>query len=433
MLPPGPFHVGHSKHRPTDSDSSVKTTVASDVRSPSFSSYPSPQLVSPTFRSAASTSDLRRMAMNPSSSAPVSPLQQPRAYPSVPQPRVQAVRHRSSIMSMATEQELLDLAEILSPTVDVDNADALLDEAWSSRPQSASRRHRISVESNTTSLSSLSTLSSPSIDSTDYCDSAYLSSSSPYPSFHLPRVRHRNSSDAPSLATSDSLSTLSSPPPLSPPMSRTPSFQQASPVNSKAAVLPPPNLIAAEPMIAGLDVIHEQRISEEMDHGASLRKTLSRGTPAFPHSPSISSLAGVDEYTSWYKREQEEFGQLRIRADSPETIIPVSPAVSVLSSSDTSSTHAVSKEPKRGAFLRLFGKHSKNAEGSSGTEAHERNHGKQSVKGRTERLAQQFQAQADAKRGVDGRSTQSSGNSSGNKQQQPAWEEDGGIYSGVGW
>lgn len=457
-LPAGPFYIPHRMghrvgHRPTDSSNSTDTATPSGRASP-FSAFSSPSSpvhpVAPRLHTSASTSDIRRAANSTSNRSPNLPQIQTQPLrrttsPHVTQEPTHVLHRRASVMSMATEQDLLELAEMLSPTVEVDEADTLysLPEIAQHQPRSISS-HRISADSRITTTSSHSLASASSDDQRAdyYGDSAYLSpSASSSTSFHLPRQRQRYLSDTPSLTTSDSYSTVSSPP-----LSRASSFQHQQ-IFSTPPLSPSTSHIQSpvDPNIPGLDVIHEHGYSGSPNLDANVEKALRMERGATLHSPSEGSFS-EDDYTTWERIAQEDIGHLQIRPDSPETIVPAAYTASFTSSDTTSSnarvrTSSPVPQQKRTALARLFHKDTKSVDGLSDPnasgfdskmqKAEEKKRKKQLAKERTERLAQQFQERADAKKSADGRSTKSSGGSS-DKRRAVAWEEEtGGMYSGA--
>ena len=301
LLPTGPFHVvDHRRSQSNNSTCSTNTITASNPSSPastlSLSNTTSPAmentLVSalrdrPPLSAVEMSMSMRRPPMHSSYSSPSVPTvraqtPQPNITPYFdrpmspilpPAPNVQhplLTKHsRRSVVSMATEQEILDLAGILGPAVDSRQIDTPLDRAWARAPSPSALRHKISLESNAPSLASISTVSTQSIDTSEYGDSLYLSpTSSQHSPYHL-LARRQHRSDTPSLAASgsgsDSHSTVSL---ATPPLSRAPSFQQS--VATSTPPLSPSSSSLAAPIELGisglgLDVIHEQRHSEEAD------------------------------------------------------------------------------------------------------------------------------------------------------------------------
>ncbi len=197
-----------------------------------------------------------------------------------------------------------------------------------------------------------------------------------------------------------------------------------------------PTIIEAS--IAGLDVIHERRNSEDAD---VVIKSEQLGS-----SFEDANMGSTSEHQSamWERRAVQELGKLRIQTESPETIVPSGPASSV-SSGDTASNHGLNTPQHRSSALsRLFQKNAKSTDRitdpNSSTldlklqKAEEKRRKKQLAKERTERLAQDLKQRAKSRGAAEEtRSIRSAGGSSDGKKQNPAWEEEGGMYNGLGW
>ncbi|PSR83884.1 hypothetical protein PHLCEN_2v5593 [Hermanssonia centrifuga] len=461
QLPPGPFYIGH---RSTDYLSSNCTTATSNPTSPVSAFLPSSspaQSIMRRPRPSTLPASIPGQNSIPSSSKLPPPIQteqiQSSAQSTSSAPSLQVrsdLTRRGSIVSISTEQDILDLADLLSPTIDVDDDDISVAQLATAQVFPDVRRaststysmpHRFSVDSHMTSSSVISSVSSPSVDSLtfddqrseDYCESAYLSpSSTSFTPFHLPHLRrHKYRSDTPSLTNSDAHSTISIP---TPPLSRTSSFQQGlmTPPVSPLSLSYQPTIIEAS--IAGLDVIHERRNSEDADvviKGEQLGSSFED-----------ANMGSTSEHQSamWERRAVQELGKLRIQTESPETIVPSGPASSV-SSGDTASNHGLNTPQHRSSALsRLFQKNAKSTDRitdpNSSTldlklqKAEEKRRKKQLAKERTERLAQDLKQRAKSRGAAEEtRSIRSAGGSSDGKKQNPAWEEEGGMYNGLGW
>lgn len=361
-----------------------------------------------------------------------------------------------SIVSMATEEDLTALADILSPVVDVEPdlptpqaTSPTFSQRSSSRsstpvyPETHSLRSRISTSAMST-VSSVSSDRSYSELSEGYYDSAVLSASPTSTSFHLPRFRQRYLSDTPSLAMSDSQYSVASAPLPTPPLSRAPSFQlgPGSPPITPSSFLPTP----VDPGHPGLGVIHERGALEDEQLYSRLERaltlddvlpaadaltqkararTLQQTPPPPPHLARLTSA------------QESQLLRMPARPESPDTIVSPAPA-SVWSETESISSgpsSSSSQHARKGGLAKLF---SKGAKGSGSTDAalekalraDEKKMKKQQAKERRERLALQFQQQALAKAAAaDGKSVGSDGSST--KRKVRHWEEEQGMYEGL--
>ena len=283
-------------HRPADSHSSTHTATglapairdadASPLSPPPSAQAPMDHRQANAFAAAAgqlpSLPPLPQLTIR--SSTPVSRPDPP----SRPPPHGVHIRS-GSIMSMATEEELASLAEILSPTVSspVDATVSMLTSESRRLARTfpatappvfenqARTRTSTSAVSYTSSGSSEQSLSPESEFSEGYYDSNHLSASPTSVNFHLPRFRQRYLSDTPSLATSESHSIASL---NTPPLSRTPSVQQLSyPASNSSSPISPstpsllPTPIDAHP---GLGIIHERNYLEDEQIHTRLERAL---------------------------------------------------------------------------------------------------------------------------------------------------------------
>lgn len=366
----------------------------------------------------------------------------------------------AGIISITSEDDIMALAEILAPAVDVDDnfvaefmpppppsraashhgfLIAALSQAYPSDQFMASRR-------SVATTASTDTTTSPSSDSylhyEEYTDGNYLTASpSTLGSFQLSRQsRQRYLSDTPSLATTASYSTASL---STPPLSRTPSFQQlSSPISpSASSFLPTP---IEPPAQSSLGVIHEGLWSEELlsAHKPISRANAAQGPPPF----SIEEFHPTTELKDATAQERRGHPHLEIQTSSPDTLLQnVKSHTSPSNSSDPSPYPSPQPSAKGGAFSRFFrGKHSDPQSASSGgatfndskleaklAKEETKRVQKEAAKERRERLAREFQAKADAKAAADAQSLSSS---EGRRNKAPTWEEEGADFgSSAAW
>lgn len=416
--------------------------------SPTHLSVPSsplirrPQTSPAVLKPQISLGELRASLPSSHSNSPPSSFQRP--TPS----RQQTV----GIISVTSEDDILALAEILAPAVDVeDNYITEFMQSTSRAPSQygsltaalsqaySSDRHSITSRRSAGTATSTDTTTSPSSDTHTHYDEIgdgnYLTASpSTLSSFHHPRhSRQRYLSDTPSLATTSSYSTASL---STPPLSRTPSFQQLnSPTSSNASSFLSTPIESAAP--SSLSVIHERQRSEEL---LSAQKSISRSTAIQEHEPlGIEELNRNSEFNDSTVRDRRGLPHLEIRTSSPDTIMQGSrPNVSPNKSPDVSPYASPHPSAKGGAFSRLF-KQGKSSDTLSPLSAgatfndpkleaklakgEAKRAQKQAAKERRERLAREFQAKAQAQ-SADARSL-SSGEG---KRKAPTWEEEGAVF-----
>ncbi|CCM03521.1 uncharacterized protein FIBRA_05655 [Fibroporia radiculosa] len=293
-------------------------------------------------------------------------------------------RERSdSITSLSTDRELSALVELISPTgVDDDeqsvassrgprlraSSSSLLDVYRSSEARCAG-----GVDSRTSlSLSTSSAAGSLYADSDTecfsdaFCDAAVFSpTQATYPAFHLPlspRLRSHRDHDTPSLKTSTSLSSLSTPS-----LSRTSSFHRSPPVSPTSLALATPVDVAASFSHGAhpLQVIEEARLPEDAEGSQELYGD-ERATASLPSLGSeplhvATPLARGSSHGPILQRPRSSSKIVNDREDahvrlaSPDTIVPNMPSRS--SSVYTPKTPPLLKSP-RGVkvFARLFAK-----------------------------------------------------------------------------
>ena len=88
-----------------------------------------------------------------------------------------------------------------------------------------------------------------------------------------------------------------------------------------------------------------------------------------------------------------------------------------------------SEEQQNGAETQVSGQQTE-GQAVEQTKAEEKKRKKQAAKERTEALARRFEMDDDAAKSADGLSSAAF---RGPRRTVPAWEEEGGLYSGIGW
>lgn len=421
IFPPGPFQLGDHGQPSEGSSSSNFTTVISDAFLSSSSCTTSPtSLDSDTFPR---SNDRHR----PADLSGMTPVLTRRAHEIASSAALVHQDHNGD------ETAVSDRLGTSAQAVGTPGYDAL-DPILPPRPYSPRITPAMKSAISLASSPSLSTSSSTSIHSEDYdSDSAYRSPSS---SIHAAsRAKQRARSETTTLRASLSRGTSSLPS-----LSGSSSSHEADLTSPPLTpTFPPYAFLAAEPSIAGLDVIHEMGLLEDLAFSVPEDDVPKKpaATIGLAHSASLEPLN--DELD----KVQDVVSELRVRAASPETS-----SVSALSSNESASSKRSSKQ---GALSRLFTRSSKlrgDPEPSfpsrplsraqthtthydpSMTKAEEKRRKKQVAKERTEALARRFETEDDAAKSADG---QQSLSFRAVRRTVPAWEEEGGIYSGIGW
>lgn len=312
---------------------------------------------------------------------------------------------RDSVVSVSIEEELDAIADMMSVSVNAEDtisespespvvdfnedgySDSILDSYLPyDAPEEDVDPHRFSVQSANTTWSqytapaltidsSLSPAESEDEPSDDYCDSAFLSPRSGWPSYHLPRSSpaHGWDSDSQSLGSSPSLST--------PSLSRTSSFRHgatapASPIIPSAySPVEPPS-----PPPQGLDVIQERRDSEDSAADWARPGMDAEGRTSIDRSSFSDDQKSIFDYEVvqhrtlrasnivWERRPVPDLERLRIDTITPETIRADRGGFSP-DSPNTSNDGLSDKFPPRpaggNAIARLFQKTPKSPKASS--------------------------------------------------------------------
>ncbi|GJE98292.1 galactose oxidase [Phanerochaete sordida] len=355
-----------------------------------------------------------------------------------------------SMISMATEEDIVALADILSPTIETQDLppERLQYPSVPASPnpnrlsipasdlqslRSYTRMSAMSAMSSVSSMSSMSDQLSPDGEGSDgYFESAYLSTSPTSMSFHLPRFRPRYLSDTPSLATSESYSIASL---STPPMSRAPSVLAAGtpPMSPASTSFVPTPLEPASPA-PGLGVIFEGGTPDDEAVRSRLERALTLDDVLPPHGLSPKTRQASLQTAS--SRGSLADGS---RAHTPEPDIP---PPSLWSETDTvssgSSAHGSGGGRGTRAFSKIFaraaaGKRADSVSSAAGAlpKDEEKRRKKQEAKERRERLAFHFQQQAaDRAAAAERKSLGSDGSSSKHRKRQ--FEEENGMYEGLG-
>ncbi|KAI0070395.1 hypothetical protein K474DRAFT_816346 [Panus rudis PR-1116 ss-1] len=406
---------------------------------------------------------------------------------------------RESILSLTTEEELQSFAEIMSVSlrddgtapeqpqapesfgIPIEDEDAVIDDilSFGDLMPPRVRPDRFSMSTSYTQSSRHTGSSSASeFDILDaYAENAYLSPNhSNFPQLQIPRGRVPSSDcDTPSLRSSVSNSSISSPT-----LSRTSSFQHffpASPLSSSASS-PLPTPVDGPPAgigglgLRGLDVIEENRHSEEFDpsyhppRDPSTIRTFNRqvynSRPQAGYNQYQYQDDGVPQEKAmmdngwtyvrpsdvvWEPRtnphasEMQDGNRLRMRAGSPETIIP-EPASPVIQAKSTASLGQQSSKSSGsgshhsggglGGLGRLFGKKSKSSHNddvlkspSSSTSdlADEKQRKKEVAKARREQLALELKRKDEARKAAELEARKNA--------KKPAPRDAGGMWDGV--
>ena len=310
-----------------------------------------------------SSEDQSTLAAPPPSSELVTPPSRPSSVKSPESPRP------SSIVSLATERDIHELAELMTPTAEKRSSSQEITKLIGSRPRTNSLLDMYRSMESSVSHPSLPVSSASSVRSAIYAesDAGYLSddlcesvvyspTQASYPAFHLPLSPRRTAYDSdstPSLRTSTSLSSLSTTPSLS----RASSFRRSPPLSPTTASLATPTDFAPlSPQSSQfLDVIEEAQSPEEEPSP----------NPFYSDERASASLPVLDLPSNFLTRDGTH---VRSRVDSKLTIThrdsPSSPETVIAASPLVTSPGHTAKSPKSlrigGRTLsRLFGKDTK--------------------------------------------------------------------------
>jgi hypothetical protein len=358
----------------------------------------------------------------------------------VPEQRAETLT-RPAILSVTTEEDILALADILTPSNDGDDDDELPQPAmfrpgYLKRPVVSTAHLSSGFPAPATAATSPSTprSGSESLYSDDHSHHFHLtpssSSISSSQSYLSPVSRPRYLSDTPSLTNSDA---FSSPTLSTPPLSRAPSFPQlqsppASPL-SQSFLHTPVDPLSPGP---GLGVIRESNYSQDA-------LTLGGAAVRDHHSFVIEETSRERDLKDPTMLARRGLPELEISTFSIDTVRPsMNPFKGT--SDDIGGGGGGSPQPAKGGktFSRLFKSSSRHADSSvppsplpgdlKAAKEEEKRRQKQLAKERRERLARDFQAKA---RGY-GADTESITSSERRRRAKAPWEEEsGGVYNSL--